>query len=88
MNASFHFGTSLVFTSSLLPQAAEDALLRVYLTKTPEDLLQLPSSTFLHGVGDVYRKGSEGAYIAPELVQSEIMYASSGTGGSSAEDVQ
>ncbi|KAJ8095268.1 54S ribosomal protein L3 mitochondrial [Marasmius tenuissimus] len=79
------FGSSLKMAEY---RAAEDALLRVYLTKTPADLLQLPSQTFPLGVGDVYRRGSEGAYTAPELVQSEIMYASSGTGGSSAEDVQ
>lgn len=59
-------------------RAAEDALLRVYLTRTPNHLLRLPTSTFPLGLGDVYRQEPESAYTAPELVMSEISYSSSG----------
>jgi hypothetical protein len=64
-----------------LLQAAEDALHRVYLTRTPNHLIQLPSSTFPLGLGDVFRQGpdvKENPYTAPELTMAEIMYASSG----------
>ena len=62
-------------------KAAEDALHRVYLTLTPSDLLQLPTSTFPTGTGDIFQDGTQGAYEAPELATSEIMYASSGRTG-------
>ncbi|GAW08162.1 60s ribosomal protein l3 [Lentinula edodes] len=69
------FGSSLKMAEY---RAAEDALLRVYLTRTPPHLIQLPSQTFPMGVGDVYRKAPEGDYKSADLVESEIMYASSG----------
>ncbi|ESK94894.1 60s ribosomal protein l3 [Moniliophthora roreri MCA 2997] len=72
------FGSSLKMAEY---RAAEDALHRVYLTKTPSHLIQLPSSTFPLGLGDVYRRAPEGEYSAPDLVESEIMYASSGKSG-------
>lgn len=87
------FGSSLKmaeFRVSLSPyththlnvlQAAEDALHRVYLTRTPNHLIQLPSSTFPLGLGDVFRQGpdvKENPYQAPDLTMAEIMYASSG----------
>ncbi|KAF8159697.1 ribonuclease III domain-containing protein [Crassisporium funariophilum] len=75
------FGASLKMAEF---RAAEDALLRVYLTRTPEDTIQLPSSTFPLGLGDVYSHGAdvqEGEYSGPDLVMSEIMYASSGKSG-------
>jgi len=68
------FGSSLRMAEF---RAAEDALLRVYLTRVPPDLLQLPTSTFL-SVGDLFQPGPEGSYEAPELAVAEIMYASSG----------
>jgi large subunit ribosomal protein L44 len=59
-------------------QAAEDALHRVYLTRTPDDLIQLPSSTFPLGIGDVFRIDQEGNYTPPEVSLAEVTYASSG----------
>jgi len=50
------FGSSLKMAEF---RAAEDALARVYLTRTPDDLIQLPSSTFPLGLGDVYRTDVE-----------------------------
>ncbi|KAL9713704.1 54S ribosomal protein L3 mitochondrial [Leucoagaricus gongylophorus] len=61
-------------------RAAEDALHRVYLTRTPDDLIQLPSSTFPLGLGDVFRLGPEGTYTAPEVVMAEITHASGKSG--------
>ncbi|GLB41897.1 putative double-stranded RNA binding motif containing protein [Lyophyllum shimeji] len=70
------FGSSLKMAEY---RAAEDALHRVYLTRTPNHLIQLPTSTFPVGVGSVFNtEGQENAYTAPELVMSEITYASSG----------
>ncbi len=43
-------------------QAAEDALMRVYLTQTPPEDLQLPSSTFPTVQGNIYSRGREGTY--------------------------
>lgn len=59
-------------------QAAEDALMRVYLTQTPSDLLQFPTSTFPNVNGNIYASGTEGTYMAPEIAPSDILYASSG----------
>ncbi|KAJ6621350.1 ribonuclease III domain-containing protein [Mycena sp. CBHHK59/15] len=67
------FGASLKMAEY---RAAENSLLSVYLTRTPPELLQLPTSTFPLGIGDVFRKEPEGAYIPPVLEQAEIMYAS------------
>jgi large subunit ribosomal protein L44 len=55
-----------------LPQAAEDALHRVYLTRTPDDQIRLPSSTFPLGLGDVFRSDPENSYTAPEVTMAEI----------------
>jgi len=65
-------------------RAAEDALHRVYLTRTPDHLVQLPSSTFssdfggqMTGIPHV-KKGEEGDYIPPELGEdTEVLYYSS-----------
>ncbi|KAF8957471.1 hypothetical protein BDZ97DRAFT_1953043 [Flammula alnicola] len=65
------FGASLRMAEF---RAAEDALMRVYLTQTPQDMLQLPSSTFPSVQGD-------GEYVAPEIAPSELLYASSGRSG-------
>jgi len=69
------FGSSLKMAEF---RAAEDALHRVYLTRTPNEFLMLPTSTFPHGLGDVFNPGEENNYTAPDLVMSEIMYSSSG----------
>lgn len=72
------FGSSLKMAEF---RAAEDALHRVYLTQTPDDLLQLPTSTFSRSPGDVFHDDpadAENDYTAPDLTIAEIMYASSG----------
>lgn len=71
--------TSLSYSSNISTiQAAEDALHRVYLTRTPDHLIQLPSSTFPPGLGDIFRPGQEGKYDSPEPSMAEVSYASSG----------
>ncbi|KAF8661286.1 hypothetical protein AX16_001385 [Volvariella volvacea WC 439] len=72
------FGSSLKMAEF---RAAEDALYRVYLTRRPSHLIQLPTSTF--PAGDLFSPGPEGEYKAPELVTPEIMYASSGKSSAS-----
>ncbi|KAF6752990.1 60S ribosomal protein L3 [Ephemerocybe angulata] len=60
-------------------RAAEDSLQRVFLTARPEHEIQLPSSTFPKGLGDVFKHGpevQEGSYEPPELVAAEIRYGS------------
>lgn len=52
--------------------------MRVYLTQTPPEDLQLPSSTFPAVQGNIYAAGPEGAYVAPQIAPSDILYASSG----------
>lgn len=69
------FGASLRMAEY---RAAEDALLRVYLTQTPADQIQLPSITFPAVQGNIFTPGPEGAYSAPELVNAEVLYESSG----------
>lgn len=59
-------------------QAAEDALHRVYLTRTPTHLLQLPSSTFPSERGNIFQVGREEEYTAGPLGEVEVRYASSG----------
>ncbi|KAF7309693.1 60S ribosomal protein L3 [Mycena indigotica] len=72
------FGASLRMAEY---RAAEDALLSVYLTRTPPELIQLPTSTFPLGLGDVFRDGPEGSYNAPQLEEGEVMYGSGGRSG-------
>ena len=55
--------------------------MRVYLTRTPDDCIQLPSSTFPLGLGNIYRTDAqvkEEEYRAPDLVVAEPIYESSG----------
>jgi len=59
-------------------QAAEDSLHRLYLTRTPDHLLQVPSSTFPVKQGSVYTTGMEAPYTPGALGEAEILYASSG----------
>lgn len=61
-------------------QAAEDSLHRLYLTRTPSDLLQLPSSTF-DPQGNIYKSGPVVDYSPGVLGEAEILYASSGRSG-------
>jgi len=74
------FGSSLKMAEF---RAAEDALLRLYLTRQPPHLVQLPSSTFSGGVGDVFT--AHGAAIAQyspgEITDSEVLYGSAGRTG-------
>ncbi|KAJ7066748.1 ribonuclease III domain-containing protein [Mycena amicta] len=69
------FGASLKMAEY---RAAEDALLSVYLTRTPPELMQLPTSTFPLGLGDVFRSAPEGSYMPPQLEEAEVMYGSGG----------
>lgn len=63
---------------SIFVQAAEDSLLRLYLTKTPPHQLQLPTSTFPEGFGDIFtNKGVEGDYVPGVMGDSEVLFASS-----------
>lgn len=59
-------------------QAAEDSLHRLYLTRTPDHLLQVPSSTFPLKQSNVYKAGMEIPYTPGVLGEAEILYASSG----------
>jgi len=61
-------------------QAAEDALHRLYLTKTPSHLLQLPSSTFGENA-NIFKAASEAPYTPGELGEMEVLYASSDRSG-------
>ena len=62
---------------SIFIQAAEDALLRVYLTRQPPHLVQLPSSTFPDVLGDIYTAhGAESPYTPNMLGDAEIHYGS------------
>jgi large subunit ribosomal protein L44 len=54
---------------------------RVYLTQTPEEQIQLPSWTFPSLQGDVFTPGPEGAYTALPIVPADIHYGSSGKSG-------
>ncbi|KAF9005913.1 hypothetical protein BDQ17DRAFT_1389529 [Cyathus striatus] len=70
------FGSSLKMAEY---RAAEDALQRVFLTRTPDHELNLPTSTFAPGLGDIFSaKEDSGSYTAPELVMGELMSESSG----------
>ncbi|KAJ3508729.1 hypothetical protein NLJ89_g5596 [Agrocybe chaxingu] len=72
------FGASLKMAEF---RAAEDALHRVFLTRTPEDMIQLPSSTFSTWANIFDQQGDSTDYTPPKLAPSEIIYASSGRGG-------
>lgn len=52
-------------------------MLRLYLTRTPPHQIQLPTSTFPDGYGDVFtNNGSEGEYVPGVMGDSEVLYAS------------
>lgn len=69
------FGSSLKMAEY---RAAEDSLHRLYLTRTPDHLLQVASSTFPSKQGNIYKTGSETPYTPGMLGEAEILYASSG----------
>ena len=63
-------------------QAAEDSLLRLYLTRQPPHLVQLPTSTFPDAKGSILDlDGPEGSYSPVSLGDSEVLYGSAGRAG-------
>ncbi|KAI0058997.1 ribonuclease III [Artomyces pyxidatus] len=69
------FGSSLKMAEY---RAAEDALHRLYLTRTPPHLLQLPTSTFPEVDSDVFAGGEEASYSAGDLGTTEVLTGSAG----------
>ncbi|EJD48304.1 ribonuclease III [Auricularia subglabra TFB-10046 SS5] len=66
------FGSSLRMAEF---RAAEDSLHRLYLTRTPEELLALPTSTFPTGLGTVFDAlGPELTYKPNALGESEVLF--------------
>jgi large subunit ribosomal protein L44 len=54
-------------------------MLRLYLTRTPPDALNLPTATFTSTEGDVFASATDDdAYSAPELGQQEVLYGGAG----------
>ncbi|KAG6854254.1 hypothetical protein C0991_008947 [Blastosporella zonata] len=70
------FGSSLAMAEF---RAAEDALHRVYLTRVPNHLMNLPTSTFPKGLGNVFDlEGEELLHNPGEMGLPEIEYGRSG----------
>ncbi|KAI0272766.1 ribonuclease III domain-containing protein [Gloeopeniophorella convolvens] len=69
------FGSSLKMAEY---RAAEDALLRLYLTKTPPEMVRIPTATFPDIDGDVFTEGAEAGYVPGELGTSEVQLGSAG----------
>ncbi|KAG6879246.1 hypothetical protein C0992_004240 [Termitomyces sp. T32_za158] len=70
------FGSSLRMAEY---RAAEDALHRVYLTRVPNHLMNLPTSTFPAGLGSVFDvKGAEQPHTPADLGMAEVEYGRSG----------
>ena len=59
-------------------QAAEDALHRLYLTRTPPHALALPSSTFAEGDIFAAPAGADASYAPGELGTTETLTGSAG----------
>ena len=56
--------------------------MRLYLTRQPPHLLQLPTSTFPDARGNVFDAlGAEGSYSPTLLGDSEVLYGSAGRAG-------
>lgn len=82
------FGNSIKMAEH---RAAEDALNRVYLTQQPSHLYTLPTTTFPSTFKAGTRAsplnplssttGTGASYRAPELGESEVLYASAGRSG-------
>ena len=67
------FGSSLKMAEY---RAAEDALHRLYLTRTPEDALSLPTNT-LTASADVFDvENDAGNYVPGDIGELEVIYAS------------
>jgi len=73
------FGSSLKMAEY---RAAEDSLLRLYLTRQAPDTLHIPSSTFSSNA-NVYddTKASQRMYLPGELGETEVVYGSAGRTG-------
>jgi len=69
------FGSSLRMAEY---RAAEDALHRLYLTKTPPEMVRLPTLTFPDVDGDIFTEGEEIAHHAGELGSTEVRLGSAG----------
>ncbi|KAH9839867.1 60S ribosomal protein L3 [Rhodofomes roseus] len=73
------FGSSLKMAEY---RAAEDSLHRLYLTRQPPHLVQLPTSTFADGRGNIYDvTGPGSAYEPSAIADSEVLYGSLGRTG-------
>ncbi|KZT65624.1 ribonuclease III [Daedalea quercina L-15889] len=73
------FGSSLKMAEF---RAAEDSLHRLYLTRQPPHLVQLPTSTFPAGRGSIFDlSGPEGSYKPGSMSDSEVLYGSAGRTG-------
>ncbi|KIP10000.1 hypothetical protein PHLGIDRAFT_85700 [Phlebiopsis gigantea 11061_1 CR5-6] len=73
------FGSSLRMAEY---RAAEDALLRLYLTRQPSHLVQLPTSTFGDARGDIFSATtSPSPYTPVEMQDTEILYGSADKSG-------
>ena len=59
-------------------QAAEDALHRLYLTRTPPELVRLPKLTFPEIDGDIFTVGDEAVYTPGDLGTTEVRLGSAG----------
>jgi large subunit ribosomal protein L44 len=59
-------------------QAAEDALHRLYLTKTPPEMVRLPTMTFPEVDGNIFTKGEEIEFRPGQLGTSEVQLGSAG----------
>ena len=59
-------------------QAAEDALHRLYLTRTPPELVRLPTLTFPEIDGDIFTVGEEAVYTPGDLGTTEVRLGSAG----------
>ncbi|KAG6890097.1 hypothetical protein C0995_012047 [Termitomyces sp. Mi166 len=69
------FGSSLRMAEY---RAAEDALHRVYLTRVPNHLMNLPTSTFPAGLGSVFDVEGEQLHTPADLGMAEVEYGRSG----------
>ncbi|EJD07413.1 ribonuclease III [Fomitiporia mediterranea MF3/22] len=69
------FGSSLKMAEY---RAAEDSLHRLYLTRTPVDLLSLPTDTFASQQGSVFDAGEDknAKYVPGDIGELEVIYAS------------
>ncbi|KZT43095.1 ribonuclease III [Sistotremastrum suecicum HHB10207 ss-3] len=72
------FGSSLKMAEY---RAAEDALHRLYLTRQPPHLLQVPSSTFLASGLDIFGLPEEAEYVPGAIGETEVLYGSAGKSG-------